>query len=231
MDSKIMLVSARRISKGFQTEGGQVSVLNNVDINIKSGDSIAIVGASGIGKSTLLHLLGTLDRPDSGDLVLDGIDVFSMKDEQIARFRNKSIGFMFQFHYLLQGFSAIENVMMPALIGGYNKKQAMSYAEQLLKRVGLEKRMKNRVSGLSGGEQQRTALARALVMKPKLLLADEPTGNLDEKTGESIHDLLVELNHDYGMTTVVVTHNMKLARRMKRRLTLHEGQVFETEAL
>jgi len=229
MDSKILL-AARRISKGFQTEGGQVSVLNNVDIHIKSGDSIAIVGASGIGKSTLLHLLGTLDRPDSGDLVLDGIDVFSMKDEQIARFRNKSIGFVFQFHYLLQGFSAIENVMMPALIGGYNKKQAMSYAEQLLKRVGLEKRMKNRVSGLSGGEQQRTALARALVMKPKLLLADEPTGNLDEKTGESIHDLLVELNHDYGMTTVVVTHNMQLARRMKRRLTLHEGQVFETEA-
>ena len=231
MDSKTILLAARRISKGFQTEGGQVSVLNNVDISIRSGDSIAIVGASGIGKSTLLHLLGTLDRPDSGDLVLDGIDVFSMKDEQVARFRNKSIGFMFQFHYLLQGFSAIENVMMPALIGGYNKKQAMSYAEQLLKRVGLEKRMKNRVSGLSGGEQQRTALARALVMKPKILLADEPTGNLDEKTGESIHDLLVELNHDYGMTTVVVTHNMKLARRMKRRLTLHEGQVFETEAL
>jgi len=231
MDSKTLLVSARGVSKAFQTEGGQVSVLNNVDINIKSGDSIAIVGASGIGKSTLLHLLGTLDRPDSGDLVLDGIDVFSMKDEQIAKFRNKTIGFVFQFHYLLQGFTAIENVMMPALIGGYNKKQAMSYAEQLLKRVGLEKRMKNRVSGLSGGEQQRTALARALVMKPKILLADEPTGNLDEKTGESIHDLLVELNHDFGMTTVVVTHNMKLARRMKRRLTLHEGQVFETEAL
>ncbi len=231
MDSPAVLVSADGISKGFQTEGGSVSVLNNVDLNIRSGDSIAIVGASGIGKSTLLHIMGTLDRPDSGNLVLDGIDVFSMKDDQVAKFRNRSIGFVFQFHYLLQGFTAIENVMMPALIGGYSRKQAEGYAEQLLKRVGLEKRMKNRVAGLSGGEQQRTALARALVMKPKILLADEPTGNLDEKTGESIHDLLVELNHDYGMTTVVVTHNMKLAGRMKRRLTLHEGQVLETEAI
>ena len=226
-----VLLSAKGISKGFQTEGGNVSVLDNIDLNIRSGDSIAVVGASGIGKSTLLHIMGTLDRPDSGNIVLDGIDVFSMKDEHIARFRNRSIGFVFQFHYLLQGFTAIENVMMPALIGGYSKKQAYSYAEQLLKRVGLEKRMKNRVTGLSGGEQQRTALARALVMKPKLLLADEPTGNLDEKTGESIHDLLVELNHDVGMTTVVVTHNMKLARRMKRRITLHEGHILETEAV
>lgn len=229
MDNRILL-SASNISKSFQTEGGQVAVLCNADLSIRSGDSIAIVGASGIGKSTLLHIMGTLDKPDSGDVILDGIDVLSMKDEQVAKFRNSSIGFMFQFHYLLQGFSALENVMMPALIAGYSKKQAQGYAEQILKRVGLEKRMKNRVTGLSGGEQQRTALARALVMKPKILLADEPTGNLDEKTGESIHDLLVELNHDFGMTTVVVTHNMKLARRMKRRLTLHEGQVFETEA-
>lgn len=231
MDSPAVLVSAHGISKGFQTEGGSVSVLDNVDLNIRAGDSIAIVGASGIGKSTLLHIMGTLDRPDSGNLVLDGIDVFSMNDDQVAKFRNRSIGFVFQFHYLLQGFTAIENVMMPALIGGYSRKQAEGYAGQLLKRVGLEKRMKNRVAGLSGGEQQRTALARALVMKPKILLADEPTGNLDEKTGESIHDLLVELNHDYGMTTVVVTHNMKLAGRMKRRLTLHEGHVLETEAI
>ena len=231
MDSPAVLVSAHGISKGFQTEGGSVSVLDNVDLNIRAGDSIAIVGASGIGKSTLLHIMGTLDRPDSGNLVLDGIDVFSMNDDQVAKFRNRSIGFVFQFHYLLQGFTAIENVMMPALIGGYSRKQAEGYAGQLLKRVGLEKRMKNTVAGLSGGEQQRTALARALVMKPKILLADEPTGNLDEKTGESIHDLLVELNHDYGMTTVVVTHNMKLAGRMKRRLTLHEGHVLETEAI
>lgn len=231
MDSKTTILAARDVSKGFQTEGGHVSVLKDVNISVKSGDSIAIIGASGIGKSTLLHLLGTLDRPDSGNLILDGIDVYSMRDEHIARFRNKTIGFVFQFHYLLQGFTAVENVMMPALIAGYSKKQAYSYAEYLLKRVGLENRMKNRVTGLSGGEQQRTALARALVMKPKILLADEPTGNLDEHTGESIHDLLAELNHDYGMTMAVVTHNMKLAKRMKRRLTLREGQVFETEAL
>ncbi len=230
MDSKMFVIAARGLSKGYETEGGFVSVLDNVDLSIKPGDSIAIVGASGIGKSTFLHLLGTLDRPDSGDLILDGINVFSMKDEQIAGFRNKTIGFVFQFHYLLHGFSALENVMMPALIAGYTKKQASDYAIYLLKRVGLEHRINNRVTGLSGGEQQRTALARALVMKPKILLADEPTGNLDEKTGESIHDLLVELNHDLGMTVVIVTHNMKLAKRMKRCLTLQEGRVNDTEA-
>jgi len=186
---------------------------------------MAIVGASGIGKSTLLHILGTLDRPDSGQLLFKGEDVFTYDDVSLARFRNKSVGFVFQFHHLLPEFNAVENTMMPALIGGESKRDAIQTAEDLLVKVGLKDRLLYRVGKLSGGEQQRVALARALVLKPAVLLADEPTGNLDESNSEHIHSLLIELNREFSMTLVVVTHNSQLASLMSRRVTIADGKL------
>ncbi len=190
---------------------------------------MAIVGASGIGKSTLLHILGTLDRPDSGSFIFQGKDVLLFVNKEVARFRNESIGFVFQFHHLLPEFSAVENTMMPALIKGLNKKRAQEAAEEILVRVGLKDRLYYRVNKLSGGEQQRVALARALVLEPVLLLADEPTGNLDHKNSEHVHNLLLELNKELSMTLVVVTHNMELASYMTRKLTICEGQLVDTK--
>jgi lipoprotein-releasing system ATP-binding protein len=192
---------------------------------LAAGETAAIVGASGIGKSTLLHILGTLDRPDSGQLLFKGEDVFAYDDMTLARFRNKSVGFVFQFHHLLPEFNAVENTMMPALIGGAGKRKATQTAENLLVRVGLKDRLLYRVGKLSGGEQQRVALARALVLKPAVLLADEPTGNLDESNSEQIHSLLIELNQEFSMTLVVVTHNSKLASLMSRRVTIADGKL------
>ncbi len=189
------------------------------------GETVAIVGASGIGKSTLLHILGTLDRPDSGQLFFKGEDVFSYDDLNLARFRNKSVGFVFQFHHLLPEFNAVENTMMPALIGGASKHNAIQAAEDLLVRVGLKDRLRYRVGKLSGGEQQRVALARALMLNPAVLLADEPTGNLDESNSEHIHSLLIELNRELSMTLVVVTHNSQLASFMSRRVTIADGKL------
>jgi lipoprotein-releasing system ATP-binding protein len=216
------------ISKHFDGSGSRIEVLDAVNAAVKRGERLAIVGASGIGKSTLLHILGTLERPDAGHLWVAGQDVFALDDHRLARFRNATIGFVFQFHHLLAEFSALENVMMPALIQGGSKRQASEAAETILVRVGLKERLHHRANELSGGEQQRVALARALVLKPALLLADEPTGNLDQHTGERAHDLLLELNAEFSMTMVVVTHNLQLAARMSRCMTLIDGKLEET---
>jgi len=196
---------------------------------LNAGETLAVVGPSGIGKSTLLHILGTLDRPDKGKVLFKGEEVFEFDDAKLARFRNKSVGFVFQFHHLLPEFSALENAMMPALISGLSKDRAGEAAEMILGRVGLKERLFHRVAKLSGGEQQRVALARALVLKPDILLADEPTGNLDKKNSEQVHDLLLELNQELGMTLVVVTHNMELANYMSRRVTIIDGLLVETD--
>lgn len=221
--SKEYLIVARKLSKSFKTNGGHIQVLNNFDLNLKAGETLAVVGASGIGKSTLLHILGTLDHPDDGTLWFKDQDVFRFGDEALARFRNESVGFVFQFHHLLPEFTAIENTVMPLLINGFRKQIALQAGEEILIRVGLKDRMHQRVGKLSGGEQQRVALARALVQKPDVLLADEPTGNLDKKNGELAHQLILELNQELGMTLVVVTHNLELASYMSRRMTIVDG--------
>jgi lipoprotein-releasing system ATP-binding protein len=223
------LVSARRLVKCFSNGGVAIDVLKEVNFDLLSGETVAIVGPSGIGKSTLLHVLGTLDRPDSGSLLFRGDDILSYDDTTLARFRNESIGFVFQFHHLLPEFSALENAMMPALIQGLSRPHAAGAAERILVRVGLKDRLKHRVGKLSGGEQQRVALARALVLKPAVLLADEPTGNLDKGNSEQVHDLLLKLNLELSMTLVVVTHNMELASQMTRRVTISDGRLKELQ--
>ncbi|MDI6687975.1 MAG: ABC transporter ATP-binding protein [Desulfobacterales bacterium] len=222
------LISVRDLSKSFNHNGIRVEILKSVNLDLDAGETISIVGASGIGKSTLLHILGTLDLPDSGTLLFQDKNVLLFDDEKLAKFRNESIGFVFQFHHLLPEFSAIENTMMPALIKGLSKKEAREAAEAILVRVGLKDRLSYRVNKLSGGEQQRVALARALVMKPIILLADEPTGNLDEKNKNQVHDLLMELNDELCMTLVVVTHNMDLASYMSHIVTIIDGQLVKT---
>jgi lipoprotein-releasing system ATP-binding protein len=222
------LLRLEGICKHFNSSGNRIDVLDTVDATVTRGERLAIVGASGIGKSTLLHILGTLERPDAGHLWVAGEDVFTLDDRRLAKFRNATIGFVFQFHHLLAEFSAIENVMMPALIQGGSRRQAHEAAEAILVRVGLKARLHHRANELSGGEQQRVALARALVLKPALLLADEPTGNLDQHTGERVHELLLELNAELSMTMVLVTHNLQLAARMSRCMTLDDGKLQET---
>jgi lipoprotein-releasing system ATP-binding protein len=221
------LISIRNINKSYQNNGVKIEVLNDLSFDIRAGETIAVVGESGIGKSTFLHILGALDRPDSGSLLYQGKDVFEFDGASLAKFRNQTLGFVFQFHYLLTEFSALENVMMPGLINGRTRRQIQAPAESILARVGLQNRIHHRVVELSGGEQQRVALARALMLKPDILLADEPTGNLDQKNSRQIHDLLMELNQESNMTIVVVTHNMKLAGLMNKKLTLLDGKLVE----
>ena len=222
------LVRAAGVFKSFGSGNDRIEILKNLDFHLNEGETVAILGPSGIGKSTLLHILGTLDRPDSGTLLFRGREVLKYPSEKLARFRNEFIGFVFQFHHLLPEFSALENVMMPLLINGLPKKEATAGAGALLDRVGLNRRLHHRVNELSGGEQQRVALARALVLKPPLLLADEPTGNLDKRNSEQVHELLCQLNREFGMTLVVVTHSAELAAYMSRRVTLVDGQLVET---
>ncbi len=222
------LIGARGLCKGFDDSGNRIEILKGIDLDLNIGETIAVVGASGIGKSTLLHLLGTLDRPDSGTLWFRGEDVFLFNDIKLARFRNHSIGFVFQFHHLLPEFSAVENAMIPALIKGEGKTGARRTAEEILIKVGLKDRLHFKIGKLSGGEQQRVALARALVLKPDILLADEPTGNLDKKNSGQIHDLLMELNQEFKMALIVVTHNMELAAYMSRIVTIADGKLSET---
>ncbi len=221
------LITATGLCKSFNTSGGRIDIIKDLNFDLDAGETVAVVGASGIGKSTLLHILGTLDRPDSGTLLFHGEDVFLFDDVKLAKFRNESVGFVFQFHHLLPEFSALENAMMPALIKGVSKKSAREAAETILVRVGLKDRLFHRVGKLSGGEQQRVALARALVLKPVILLADEPTGNLDKRNSEQVHALFLELNRELGMTLVVVTHNMELASYMSRSVTIVDGQLVE----
>ncbi len=224
------LILARMIFKSFRNGGVRVDVLKGLDFDLAAAQTVAIIGASGIGKSTLLHILGTLERPDRGSLFFRGDDLFQYDDEKLAKFRNQSIGFVFQFHYLLPEFSSLENAMMPALINGMSRRQACETAESMLVRVGLKDRLNYRVGRLSGGEQQRVALARALVLKPVVLLADEPTGNLDKGTSERVHQLLIELNQEFSMTLVVVTHNLELASLMSRQVTIVDGKLREIGA-
>ncbi|MBU8899190.1 lipoprotein-releasing system ATP-binding protein LolD [Corallococcus sp. H22C18031201] len=221
------LLSIRNVFKSYFLHGKRIDVLRGVSLDIERGSLVSMIGASGAGKSTFLHVLGTLDAPAAGEVFFDGRSVFAMNDAEIAEFRNHSIGFVFQSHYLLPEFTALENVAMPALIQRRDRGGAYTYARELLERVGLGARVDHRPGELSGGEAQRVALARALVLKPALLLADEPTGNLDPTTGEGIHQLLREVNRDLGITAVVVTHNETLARSMPRRLRLAGGQVSE----
>jgi len=225
--SRKRFIETQNLSKCFQDSGTPIEILKNVNFALGVGESLAIVGASGIGKSTFLHILGTLDRPDQGKLYFQGEDVLQFDSGRLSRFRNQSIGFMFQFHHLLPEFSALENAAMPALIHGYAREKARAAAETILVRVGLQDRLNLRVSKLSGGEQQRVALARALVMRPRILLADEPTGHLDTQNSDQVHALLMELNQEFSMTMVVVTHNMKLAALMSRSVTIADGQIVE----
>jgi lipoprotein-releasing system ATP-binding protein len=198
-------------------------VLDGIDLEIRKGEMLAIVGASGVGKSTFLHILGGLERPTAGRVLYGDVDLYAMDSDRIARFRNERIGFVFQFHHLLPEFTALENVMMPALIRGMTKAGAARLAAQLLGDVGLGARLRHRPGELSGGEQQRVAVARALVLDPDVVLADEPTGNLDTHTGESVHELLRAINRQKGVTFIVVTHNDKLALRADRVFRMAEG--------
>jgi lipoprotein-releasing system ATP-binding protein len=223
----LTLFHASNIHKSFNSSGVRIEILAGVDLSLKAAETVAVVGASGIGKSTLLHILGTLDLPDSGSLYYRGENVFGYDAKKLAEFRNRSLGFVFQFHHLLGEFSALENAMMPALILGQDKATAGRAAEEILTRVGMAQRLHHRVGKLSGGEQQRVALARALVLRPALLLADEPTGNLDERNSDQVHQLLMELNQEMGMTMMVVTHNMTLASYMSRRVTISKGRLID----
>jgi lipoprotein-releasing system ATP-binding protein len=199
-------------------------VLKGVDLIFLQGEKASVVGASGVGKTTLLHVLGTLDRPTSGKVLYQGKDIYALNEKALAQFRNREIGFVFQFHHLLPEFNALENTMMPCLIQGIPRKEAASRAEAILALVGLQERLVHKPGELSGGEQQRVAVARALVLEPKVLLADEPTGNLDTQTGESVFDLLLELNRIKRVTLIVVTHNTQLAEKLSRQIQLIDGK-------
>ena len=218
-------LSIRNVFKSYFLHGKRIDVLRAVTLDIERGELVSLVGPSGAGKSTFLHVLGTLDAPAAGEVFFEGRSVFAMSDAEIAEFRNRTIGFVFQSHYLLPEFTALENVAMPALIQRRDRTESYAYARELLERVGLGSRVDHKPGELSGGEAQRVALARALVLQPAILLADEPTGNLDPATGEGIHQLLRDVNRDLGITAVVVTHNETLARSMPRRLRLAGGQV------
>lgn len=220
-------VNTLGLTKVFGSGTRTIELFRDLDLVIRSGDRIAIVGASGAGKSTLLHILGTLEKPTGGKVLYGGQDIFLWDEKQLAKFRNKHIGFVFQFHYLLPEFDALENVMMPGLIAGISSKDVKAQAVYLLGKLGLIDRLHHRIGEMSGGEQQRVAVARALLLRPKLFLADEPSGNLDTRTGRTLHELLVELNEDLGLTMVVVTHNMELAAMMHRTLRLVDGQLRE----
>ena len=223
------LVCLRRITKTFHHQGNPLHVLKGIDLELHRGELVAVVGPSGAGKSTLLHCWGTLDLPTSGEILLEGQDITKLPDAQLAALRNRTIGFVFQFHHLLPEFTALENVQMPGLINGRSRAETAPRAKQLLTDVGLAERATHRPGELSGGEQQRVALARALFMDPPVLLADEPTGNLDTATSDAIHELFMQVNRDRGTTIVVVTHNVAFAGRMPRVIHLRDGYVEKDE--
>jgi lipoprotein-releasing system ATP-binding protein len=219
------LIVARGVKKGYRTAAGYVPVLDGLDLEVARGEMLAVVGASGVGKSTLLHVLGTLDRPEAGTVTVAGADVFQLGEDGLRAFRNRTLGFVFQFHHLLPEFTALENVMMPMLIARRPASEARRHSEALLGEMGLAERTHHRPGALSGGEQQRVAVARALIQSPPALLADEPSGNLDQETGDRLHALLRRLNQDKGITLVVVTHNERLAAASDRVLRLENGRL------
>ena len=220
------LLSVRKLQKSFVEGGQEIHVLRGISLELAAGERIAVVGESGVGKSTLLHLLGTLDRPTGGEILYRGSPLPLDDEAALSQFRNREIGFVFQFHYLLPDFTALENVMFPLLIQGVAKADAKAAAEQLLEAVGLKERINHRPGKLSGGEQQRVAVARAVVLKPKIILADEPTGSLDLRIGEEVQDLLFRLNEENGVALIVATHNREFAARIGRRAELRDGRLF-----
>jgi len=212
------------LCKSYISGSEELQVLKGVDLTVNIGELIIIVGVSGVGKTTLLNLLGALDRPTSGNVFYKDQDIFKLNDRDLAKFRNQEIGFVFQFHHLLPEFTAIENVMMPTMIAGMDKEESLKLARELLQIVGLEGREHHRPTELSGGEQQRVAVARALINNPKVILADEPTGNLDRKTAEAMHDMIFRLNREMKQTFIIVTHNEHLAQRSDKTIGLTDGK-------
>ncbi len=222
-----LLIAIEGLCKTFETGDGKIEILRDLDLEVRAGDRIAIVGQSGVGKSTLLHILGTLDRPTSGSVRFRGEEVFDKSSAELARLRNEFVGFVFQFHHLLPEFTAQENVMMPGLLQQRSFDEMRDRAAKMLAEVGLDHRLGHKVGKLSGGERQRVAVARALVLDPPLVLADEPTGNLDPTTGGQVAKLLLEVNRNHGTTLVVVTHNARMAEQLGRTLVLAEGRLEE----
>lgn len=222
-----LLLETKNLSKHFSEGELRVDVLKGIDFSINKNESVAIIGASGSGKSTLLHLLGGLDVADTGEIVINGEDIGKLNDEQRGEMRNKHLGFIYQFHHLLPEFSALENVAMPLLIRRSNEKEVFDKANDLLEKVGLAQRVQHRPGELSGGERQRAAIARALVTEPACILADEPTGNLDEKTADQVFELILELNQSLGTNLIMVTHNLELSKRVDRVVELKEGVLVE----
>jgi lipoprotein-releasing system ATP-binding protein len=213
------------VTKAFGSGSQSIELFRDLDLTIRRGERVGIVGASGVGKTTLLHILGTLEKPNKGKVLYGGKDIFLMDEKELAQFRNRQIGFVFQFHYLLPEFNALENVMMPGLIAGMPGNELRTRALDLLEQLELTARVQHRVGEMSGGEQQRVAVARALVLKPSIFLADEPSGNLDSRTGRRLHEILVTLNEELNLTMVIVTHNPELASMMHRTLRLTDGHL------
>ncbi|MGA9188692.1 MAG: ABC transporter ATP-binding protein [Methanosarcina sp.] len=224
MTEESPIIELKNLTKVYKN-GVEFRALDNVNLKIERGEFVAIVGPSGSGKSTLMHLIGLLDTPSSGTLLIDKNDVTKMSDKELSETRNRTLGFVFQYHHLLPDFTALENVMMPLLISGKNRKEATEIAEKLLKEVGLENRMDHRPGELSGGQNQRVAIARALSCSPAIVLGDEPTGNLDTKTGDMIYELLRQLNKEYTQTFIVVTHSEDLASKADKIIRLVDGKI------
>ena len=215
------MIEVKNVSKSF----GDLNVLQSVNLTVQQGEIVSIVGKSGAGKTTLLQIIGTLDRPTSGTVLIDGEDLFLLSDKQLAQFRNRHIGFIFQFHQLLPEFTALENVMMPGLIAGEDRKEVGARAEQLLTALGLKERMAHKPAQLSGGEKQRVAAARAMMMKPSIILADEPSGSLDESNKKELHQLLLRMREEFGQTILIVTHDKELAQISDRVVELKDGKL------
>lgn len=215
------MIEVKNIHKSF----GTLEVLKGVNLTVEKGEIVSIIGKSGAGKTTLLQIIGTLDKPNSGSVVIDGVDVFALKEKELANFRNRHIGFIFQFHQLLPEFNALENVMMPALIARQPEKEAEARATQLLSELGLNERLKHKPNELSGGEKQRVAAARAMMMSPDVILADEPSGSLDESNKKELHKLLLQMREQYGQTIIIVTHDKELAEISNRVIEMRDGRI------
>lgn len=227
--NKPALIEVSSLGKSFTTPGGVIEVLRDVDLQICAGERVAVVGTSGAGKTTLIHILGGLDHPTVGEVLFEGNSLFALKGADLDAFRNRTVGFVFQFHQLLPEFTALENVMMPLLIGGVTRSTAVQKATEILTEVGLQERLTHKPGALSGGEQQRVAIARALIREPRLLLADEPTGNLDSRISDEIMQLLNRMHQARGLTMVIVTHNISLANSLDRTLRIEDGVVAADE--